>query len=56
MKVFEYSSGREYTVTADIVEYDRKSMTKPVYDLIHGCNTMKGLGIVLDFRKETNHH
>ena len=25
-------------------------MTKPVYDLILGCNTMKELGIVLDFR------
>ena len=24
-------------------------MTKPVYDLILGCNTMKELGIVLDF-------
>jgi len=27
-------------------------MTKPVYDLIHGGNTMKELGIVLDFRTE----
>jgi len=26
-------------------------MTKPVYDLILGCNTMKELGIVLDFQK-----
>jgi hypothetical protein len=25
-------------------------MTKPVYDLILGCNTVKELGIVLDFR------
>ena len=25
-------------------------MTKPVYDLILGCKTMKELGIVLDFR------
>ncbi len=25
-------------------------MTKPVYDLILGCKTMKKLGIVLDFR------
>ena len=24
-------------------------MTKPVFDLILGCNTMKELGIVLDF-------
>ncbi len=25
-------------------------MTTPVYDLILGCNTMKELGIVLDFQ------
>ena len=28
----------------------KKKMTKPVYDLILGCKTMKELGIVLDFR------
>ena len=25
-------------------------MTKPVYDLVLGCQTMKEIGIVLDFR------
>ena len=50
LKFFEYSNSREYTVTVtpDVVEYDKKRITKPVYDLILGCNTMKELGIVLD--------
>ena len=50
LKFFEYSNSREYTVTPDIVEYGKRKMTKPVYDLILGCKTMKELGIVLDFR------
>ena len=50
LKVFEYSNSWEYTVTPDIVEYDKRKMTKPVYDLILGCKTMKKLGIVLDFQ------
>ena len=50
LKFFEYSNSREYTVTPDVVEYDKRKMTKPVYDLILGCKTMKELGIVLDFR------
>ena len=33
----------------DDVEYDKSKMTKPMYDLILGCKTMKELGIVLDF-------
>ena len=49
-KLFEYSNSQEYTVTPDIVEYHKKRMTKPVYDLILGCNGTKELGIVLDFR------
>ncbi len=50
MKFFEYSNSQENTVTPDIVEYDKRKMTKPVYDLIFGCKTMKELGIVLDFQ------
>ena len=37
-------------MTPDIVEYDSNKMTKPMYDLILGCKTMKELRIVLDFR------
>ena len=52
LKFFEYSNSWEYTVTPDIVEYDKRKMTKPVYDLILGCYTMKELGIVLDFQSK----
>ena len=48
-QVLEYSASREYTIQADIVEYDGNHMTKPGFDLILGSNTMKELGIVLDF-------
>ncbi|KAL3784137.1 hypothetical protein HJC23_005795 [Cyclotella cryptica] len=50
LKFFEYSNSKEYTVTPDVVEYDKKKMAKPAFDLILGCQTMKELGIVLDFR------
>jgi hypothetical protein len=48
-KFFEYSNNKEYLATPDIVEYDKKKMTKPVYDLILGCKSMKELGTVLDY-------
>ena len=50
LKFFEYSATREYTIQPDIVEYDKNHMNEPGFDLILGCNTMKELGIVLDFR------
>ena len=34
IKFFEYSNSKEYLVTPDIVQYDKKKMTKPVYDFI----------------------
>ena len=46
---FEYSASRKNTIQPDIVEYDENHMTKPRFDLILGCNTMKELRIVLDF-------
>jgi hypothetical protein len=36
LKFFEYSNSKEYLVTPDIVEHDKKKMTKPVYDFILG--------------------
>ncbi len=39
LKFFEYSNSKEFLVTPDVVEYDKKKMTKPVYDLILGCQT-----------------
>jgi hypothetical protein len=52
LKFFEYSNSTEFLVTPDAVEYDKTTMTKPVYDLILGCRTMKELGIVLDFQSK----
>ena len=37
-------------MTPDVVEYDKRKMTKPAFNLILGCQTMKELGIVLDFQ------
>ena len=49
VKFFEYSNSREYHVQPDVVEYNKNGMTKPGFDLILGSNTLKELGIVLDF-------
>ena len=49
LKFFEYSDSKEFLVTPDVVEYDKKKMTRPMYDLILGCKTMKELEIILDF-------
>ena len=37
-------------MTPDVIEFDKNKMTKPVFDLILGCKTMKVLVIVLDFQ------
>ena len=49
VKFFEYSTSREYFIQPDVVEY-KDPVDKPGFDLILGSNTMKELGIVLDFR------
>ena len=36
LKFFEYSNSKEYLATPNIVENDKRKMTKPVYDLILG--------------------
>ncbi len=46
LEIFKYSNSKEYLVIPDVVEYDKNKMSKPVYDLILGCRTMKELGIV----------
>ena len=50
MKFFDYSGSRGYTVTPDVVEYEKHKMVKPVYDLIFGYDTIKELRIALDFQ------
>ncbi len=49
LKFFEYSNSIEFLVAPDVVKYDKTTITKPMYDLILGCRTMKDFGIVLDF-------
>ena len=49
VKFFDCLAGREYTLLPDVVEYDEATMSKPGFDLILGSNTLKELGIVLDF-------
>ena len=48
VKFFEYSTSREYFIQPDVVEY-KDPVDKTGCDLILGSNTMKELGIVLDF-------
>eukprot|EP01082_Thalassiosira_pseudonana_P014259 g13089.t1 g13089 contig7:848278-849423(-) len=46
----EYSNSKYISVKADVVEYDgARGDQRPTYDLILGVNTMRELGIVLDF-------
>ncbi len=49
IRFFNSKNSKDYTVSPDLVEYDKKQLTKPVDDLILGCKIMKELGIVLDF-------
>ena len=46
---FEYSASWESLLQPDIVAYDKGVITKPGFDLVLGSNTMRELGIVLDF-------
>ena len=48
-KFFDYSTSREYCRQPDVIKY-KVPMDKPAFDLIFGSNTMKELGIVLDFQ------
>ena len=47
----EYSGSKQIRLRPDIMEYD-KANYDPKFDLIIGTNTMKELGIVLDFSRE----
>jgi len=49
IKFHDYSTSKEYLVQPDIVEYDGTKMSEPGFDLILGTNTLKELGIVLNF-------
>jgi hypothetical protein len=51
MSLFEYSDSKRFYSEPDVVEYNKDS--KLQYDLILGTETMKELGIVLDFKAKT---
>ena len=53
LKFSEYSNSKQIMVTPDVVEYDGKKLAKPAFDLILGMNTLRELGIVLDFWTKT---
>ena len=48
LKFFKYSDSKRYYSEFDVVKYEKGC--KPQYDLILGTETMKELGIVLDFK------
>jgi len=48
LQFFNYSESKRYSLEPDVVEFEKKN--KPMFDLIIGTETMKELGIVLDFR------
>ncbi len=50
LNFFEYSDSTRFHVEPDVAEYNKDS--KPQYDLILGTETMKDLGIILNFRDE----
>jgi hypothetical protein len=51
LNFFDYSNSKRYYSEPDVVEYNKDS--KLQYDLILGNETMKELGIVLDFKSKT---
>ena len=51
LNFFNYSDSKQYYSEPDVVEYRKNS--KSQYDLVLGNETMKELGIVLDFKSKT---
>jgi len=49
IKFLDSSASNEYLVQPNIVEYDGTKMGAPGFDLILGTNTLKELGIFLNF-------
>ena len=52
VKFFEYSNSKSVFLTPEIVEYDRKNLGKPAFNIIIGTKTMNDLGIILDFKSK----
>jgi hypothetical protein len=51
LNFFEYSDSKRFYSEPDVVEYEKGS--RPQYDLILSTETMKELGIMLDFETKT---
>jgi hypothetical protein len=51
LNFFDYSDSKRYHSEPDVVKYNKDS--KPQYDRILCNETMKELGIVLDFKSKT---
>jgi hypothetical protein len=51
LNFFDYSDSKRYYLESDVVECEKNS--RPLYDLILGPETMKELGIMLDFKAKT---
>ncbi len=51
---FDYSDNKRYFLEPDVVKYERNSELK--HDLIVGNETMKELGIAMDFKSQDNNH
>jgi hypothetical protein len=51
LNFFDYSDSKRYYSEPDVVEYNKDS--KLQYDFILGNETMKELGVVLDFESKT---
>jgi hypothetical protein len=52
IRFFEYSNSKEFLAEPNVFQYNQK-MSKPVFDLIIGCNSMETLGIVIDFKTKS---
>jgi hypothetical protein len=51
LNFFEYSVSKKFFAEPDVVKYNKNN--RPQYDLILGTNTMKELGVMLDFKAKT---
>jgi hypothetical protein len=51
LNFFEYSDSKRFSAEPDVVEYSENN--RPQYGLILGTETMKELGIILDFKAKT---
>ncbi len=49
IKILDYSGSREYLIQPDVEGYDGITVNQPGFDLILGTNTLKEIGIVLNF-------